>query len=365
MDWYLERPGRAATPAVAADGTIYVVIGRRLYAVNPDGSERWCYPAESELEDDLLAFYSPIGEEGTIFVAVKSTPRGRLHAVTPEGERRALREFDYDWIVHTAASPSAFYLCTDAQNLDQSRVEIRAFNADLEPLWSSPYEYPGFLNVACNPAIDGDGVIYVAVRQENAIAGSGPCDLLAIDASGTLKWSFDFTPFTSGAINDLILAEADLGDGSPAGMVFVGYHQHGSAPRVGALGPPVARTVKLIRKLSPKTDRDSFQKILCEIGELLVRSGDNGREIMDTLNRHAREILAVAARDPELARQSRALVNDLVRYASAGRRPATHLASNLPLERQILAATERFAASGSKKMQKDLQRLVRRVRDLP
>src|SRR6266446_1963977 len=36
-----------SSPAVGADGTIYI-SGGGLYAVNPDGSQKWAYPAGSE-----------------------------------------------------------------------------------------------------------------------------------------------------------------------------------------------------------------------------------------------------------------------------------------------------------------------------
>jgi eukaryotic-like serine/threonine-protein kinase len=49
-----------SSPAIGADGTIYV-SSAKLYAINPDGTQRWAFPK--------AGYSSPaIGADGTIYV---------------------------------------------------------------------------------------------------------------------------------------------------------------------------------------------------------------------------------------------------------------------------------------------------------
>ena len=70
-----------STPAIGADGTIYVGSNDdHLHAVSPDGSQVWTF----ETDGDVVS--SPaIGEDGTIYVGSKDS---KLYAVRPNGTER-------------------------------------------------------------------------------------------------------------------------------------------------------------------------------------------------------------------------------------------------------------------------------------
>lgn len=75
---YAVRGGFSSAPAVANDGTIYAAGGfgtsAALFAVNPDGTEKWTYPGPFNS--------SPvIGGNGIVYVA----GGGRLTAIDPDG----------------------------------------------------------------------------------------------------------------------------------------------------------------------------------------------------------------------------------------------------------------------------------------
>jgi len=67
-----------SSPAIGSDGTIYVGSNSgTLYAINPDGSPRWQYSAGAEI------LFSPvIGSDGTIYVGAYDN---YLHAIHGSG----------------------------------------------------------------------------------------------------------------------------------------------------------------------------------------------------------------------------------------------------------------------------------------
>ena len=65
----------ASSPAIGADGTIYVGSGdKNLYAINPDGSKNWSFPTGAE-----IASAPAIGADGTIYVG---SCDNNLYAIT-------------------------------------------------------------------------------------------------------------------------------------------------------------------------------------------------------------------------------------------------------------------------------------------
>ena len=70
--------GIHTTPALAKDGTIYVVANGALIALNPSGTERWLLPLPG------VIYVAPtVSPEGTIYVGAHST--NLLYAVNPSG----------------------------------------------------------------------------------------------------------------------------------------------------------------------------------------------------------------------------------------------------------------------------------------
>ncbi|MEI6519941.1 MAG: PQQ-binding-like beta-propeller repeat protein [bacterium] len=70
-----------SSPALGADGTVYVGSqDKKLYAVNPDGTQRWAFTT-----GDVV--WSPaLGADGTVYVG--SFDSNKLYAVNPDGTQR-------------------------------------------------------------------------------------------------------------------------------------------------------------------------------------------------------------------------------------------------------------------------------------
>jgi len=78
--WKFKTGGRVfSSPAIGLDGTIYVGSDdKHLYAINPDGTLKWRFKTESDID-----YSSPaIGSEGTVYVGSDDK---HLYALNPDG----------------------------------------------------------------------------------------------------------------------------------------------------------------------------------------------------------------------------------------------------------------------------------------
>jgi len=201
-------PFAGSTAAVAGDGTIYLA-GQNLYAVRPDGTQKWSYPLGGALGSPA------VGPGNTIYAAGSPS----LHAVSPAVTRV--------WVTPSigasgSSSPSlapdgSIYISSDDVNsvfaispagtgMWQASVTLPsdstaigadgtiyvtagalyAFSASGSSLWINhdPLYNQGF---APSPAIGKDGTIYVATSW-NFDFGYG-FSLYAISPGGTLDWN--------------------------------------------------------------------------------------------------------------------------------------------------------------------------------
>lgn len=120
----------STSPAIADDGTVYVGSGLKIYAFNPDGTEKWIYDTGSML------YSSPaIDAQGDIYFGTKGPPD---------------------------SSTGGFFM---------------ALNADGTLKW----EQPRTGVVDSSPVLDAAGVVYVGYTN---------CGLKAFYPDGTEKWYF-------------------------------------------------------------------------------------------------------------------------------------------------------------------------------
>ncbi|NOX53723.1 MAG: PQQ-binding-like beta-propeller repeat protein, partial [Planctomycetes bacterium] len=144
-----------AAPAVGRDGTIYLAgpgwdqrkpDAHRLYALNPDGTEKW------SLRVGWCESTPAVADDGTIYVTgwnidapVAGPPTG-LHAVSPEGRLKwSYRTYFPDWHFH-------------------GRQRGLPWGSD------------------CSPIVGADGTVYF---------GADTGVVYAVNADGTLKWRLD------------------------------------------------------------------------------------------------------------------------------------------------------------------------------
>lgn len=216
-----DSSGTETSPAIGADGTIYVVsYFGTLYAVNPDGSEKW---GSTILPPDLTPFpgSSPaIGADGTIYAGGSVGPgnaNGVLYAINPDGTQKWIAG---PWVGNCNIAEATFSIVTSTPAIGKDGTVyvgvtarsitgpdcggLWAISADGFAEWSFTSPNAASLDVISSPAIGKDGTIYF---------GSAEGNVYALNPDGSEKWSF-----TTGDSSQIISSPA-IG---PDGTVYVG-----------------------------------------------------------------------------------------------------------------------------------------------
>ena len=182
-----------STPAVASDGTLYVGCwNRRLYALYPNGTQKWeFYDGSSGKNCRGFVLTSPaIAPDGTIYMGNNN---GKLYAINHDGSLK--------WSYKTGRSIQS----SPAVGPDGT-VYVGSFDRKLyaiNPDGTLKWKYfTGILK--SSPAIGTDGTIYVGSYNKN---------LYALNPDGTLKWVYP----TGGLI---VSSPAVCSDGT----IYVGSH---------------------------------------------------------------------------------------------------------------------------------------------
>jgi outer membrane protein assembly factor BamB len=190
MKWkFITSDVVGSSPAVGADGTIYVgSYDHNLYAVNADGSQRWKFTT-----GDAVASSPAVGADGTIYVGSFDH---NLYAINPDGLLK--------WKFATGGGvPSSPVVDADGTICVASYDHnLYAVNADGSQKWK--------FNIGSqsesSPAVGADGTIYVGADNNN---------LYAVNPDGSQKWKF-----TTG--NSVFSSPAVGADGT----IYVGSYDH-------------------------------------------------------------------------------------------------------------------------------------------
>jgi len=162
LKWSYPTGGGESSPAIGADGTLYVGGEGDLYAINSDGTLKWKYPIAQ------FASSSPaIGADGTVYVG--------SCAINPDGTLKWSYPIWVGSCFPAIGADGTVYVSSDDWNL-------YAINPDGTLKWSYPPGYSAYPS----PAIGADGTVYVS----DAASESMWDDLYAINPDGTLKWSY-------------------------------------------------------------------------------------------------------------------------------------------------------------------------------
>jgi outer membrane protein assembly factor BamB len=181
------NPARTSA-SVGNDGTVYVPVGSNdnnpayLYAVNPDGTEKWKYSIGGGAN---ITYISPaITKDGDILVGNNGT-NGALHLV--DGETGTQKAY---------VKPSGGVLgaiVVSQENIAYSQSGNSGFNAynlnnideDLVPAYLGNYKVDPSTNyyAAGSPAIDGNGNLLAAV-------GSGKIVSLHLNPTLEVNWVY-------------------------------------------------------------------------------------------------------------------------------------------------------------------------------
>lgn len=194
-----------STPAIASDGTIYMAgYNQTLYAINSNGTLKWEYTPMSG--GAVLRTSPAIGADGTIYLPMGYT----LYAINPQGTLEwscALNGASDTFSSPAIDSDGTIYLGGEA-GIPNERGYVYAIYSDGTVKWN--YEVTGARTVRSSPAIDVDGTIYISTK-----AGDENAELLAFNPDGTLKWSYEVTQ----SDNDIYVSPTIGADGT----IYIGH----------------------------------------------------------------------------------------------------------------------------------------------
>lgn len=195
------RAGHFLTPILSENKTIYMCSNlNKLYALNTKGEELWTFDA---------GLSTPrIGPEGTIYVTTKKW----LYAINPNGTEK--------WSVMVEKADSFVYHLTlppigkdGTIYIGSWEKKIYAYNLDGEKKWEVDLG-KGFLHD--RPSVGQDGNIY-------ATTGG---DLYSISSDGKVKWKYSYGDISIGPLGDLPIGPPAIGSdgtiytGSEDGKVY-------------------------------------------------------------------------------------------------------------------------------------------------
>ncbi len=150
--------GTYSSPAVGANGTIYVGTNTgSLYAVNPDGTQKWKYSANENVTTpgDADIYTSPaIAADGTIYFA---NLHGTVYAISDNGTSAAKK---WSWTTSDQSSVTSSIALGADGTLYFAGYDhkLHALNSSGSEKWSCPL---GDEVRASSPAVAADGTIYV------------------------------------------------------------------------------------------------------------------------------------------------------------------------------------------------------------
>ena len=258
----LVKTGIDASPAIGADGTIYIpTTGNLLYAVDPlTGNVKWTnnifITNSSSPQAAEITGSAALGTNGTIYVG---SDDGNLYSFDPSGTTNWVRNMgSYAAVYSTPAigSNGTLYVATDETEesmRDYLIAGLLAINPNGTTNWffspQDPFNYnPG--DIDGSPAVSSDGTIYFLAEGNRLYAvspdgnikwflpvpghtepdsspaigpdgtiyvGSSSAYLYAVHSDGSLKWVFDVdVGYPSG---EQIMSSPTIG---PDGVIYVG-----------------------------------------------------------------------------------------------------------------------------------------------
>src|SRR5208282_2880508 len=245
-----------SSPAVVADGTIYVAsstvpsggspcgfgLSGTFYALNPDGSQKWNFPTSRPI------YSSPaIGADGTIYFASND---GTFYALNPDGTQKW--NFTLTTLSNATVGPDSAGVSTPAIGTDgtiyvgcnssgASPVPPLSVYYALNPNGTQKWKFDmlmfGNVSYVKSAAIEADGTIYVGT-----VTSPPGGYLVAIKPDGTLRWTAGNAPFSgSPAIGaDGTVYDSTGTEGGGIGFPFFAFNPGGSIkwtfPQGGSVG---------------------------------------------------------------------------------------------------------------------------------
>ncbi|MGA6971571.1 MAG: PQQ-binding-like beta-propeller repeat protein [Candidatus Binatus sp.] len=198
LKWKFSTNGSGvSSPVIGSDGVVYVgsvdlsadgSLGGNLYAINANGTFKWRYATGSVVDSSPA-----ISTDGTIYV----------------GSYGAFNASAIGRIVHRL--PAAHVFERIARSME---FNLYAINRDGTLKWK--FKTDG--NVNSSPAVDTEGTIYAGGEKANPNSGAPAGRLYAVSAEGRLKWRF--TPGNQVNFSPAIGSDGTIYIGSKDGYLF-------------------------------------------------------------------------------------------------------------------------------------------------
>ncbi|MCB1217143.1 PQQ-binding-like beta-propeller repeat protein [bacterium] len=207
-----------ASPAIGIDGAVYFGNwGNRLYAINPDGTERWFQNTIGDIRAG-----SVLGPDGSIYFANLD---GRLYARNPDGSIRWFLDMTGACVNCPVLGPDGAVYCGTQDDV------VYAVNPDGSVRWT----FPTADAVNAQMCLGPDGTLYVSAGL-----------FYAIKADGTQAWNYNPTGDATGGPSQAADGTIYFGDSAgeltalnPDGSLkwtYTGSGQFNSCPTVDASG---------------------------------------------------------------------------------------------------------------------------------
>lgn len=226
------------SPAIAADGTIYVgSVDHNLYAIAADGSLNWAFDADDEIRSTPA-----IGVDGTVYIgaddgnvyairadggeewrfqttgrAVRASPvigpDGAVYVTVVEAGLLALEpDGTFRWLYPAAATASSPAQAADGTlYFGTSEGTLEAVDSEGMHVWSAALG--GGVHTS-SPAIGPDGTVYIWSEE-----GDG---LHALWPTGDTRWVYSAPSMLIGTSSPAVGAQGVVYIGSPAGLHAIG-----------------------------------------------------------------------------------------------------------------------------------------------
>ena len=216
----------SGSAAIGEDGTIYIGThdkyswtGSRLYAIYPDGTEKWHWTPPSHKIFNFIDSTPAVASDGTLYVGCGDRS---LYALYPNGTLKWEFYASPPWWWKWCKEYKGFVLTSPAISQDgtiyigNNNHRLYAINPDGTQKWS--YKTKGAIR--SSPAIGAHGTIYV---------GSHDKKLYAINPDGNLEWKY--------STHGWVVSSPAIG---PDGTVYVGSHDK----KLHAINPDGSRQWK-------------------------------------------------------------------------------------------------------------------------
>ena len=189
--WLVDTGGPiCSSPAIAADGTVYVRSAGALHAYNEGGSLKWSHQREPGVETESSCASPIIRNDGSVFYENRL---GGLSVVNPDGSTKW--EYSDTPLIPRSVKGSAIGADGTIYITFKNRPRLLAISSSGEYVWG--FDVGGAGDGLTSPVVGRDGTIYVGSGATSL--QNDPANLYAVNPNGFVEWSYESGHLTKGS----------------------------------------------------------------------------------------------------------------------------------------------------------------------